>query len=84
MNFWQQLRQDHSPILGLSPMDGVTDAPYRKMIAMTSNPDIIITEFVNVEGLARGAVRMLQDFEYSEVERPVVAQIYGIEIEKNG
>lgn len=38
-----------------------------------------MTEFVNVEGLARGAVSMLRAFQYNEIERPIVAQIYGAE-----
>ncbi len=80
-NFWETLRNKKTPILGLSPMDGVTDAPTRKLIATTSSPDLIMTEFVNVEGLARGAVKMLEDFVYDECERPVIAQIYGIETE---
>lgn len=62
-------------------MDGVTDAAFRYLVAKTSQPDVIITEFTNVEGLARGAVKMLLAFRYSEVERPVVAQIYGTEVE---
>lgn len=80
-NFWEKLGEKDTPIIGLSPMDGVTDAPMRKLIAQTSHPDVILTEFVNVEGLARGAVKMLEDFEYDECERPVVAQIYGTERE---
>lgn len=76
--FWDQLS---TPIMGLSPMDGVTDAAFRYMVAKTSQPDVIITEFTNVEGLARGAVKMLTQFRYSDIERPVVAQIYGTEIE---
>ena len=74
--FWDKLPH---PIIGLSPMDGVTDAPYRYMIAKYSKPDVIMTEFCNVEGLARGAVSMLKEFIYTEEERPIVAQIYGVE-----
>ena len=74
--FWDRLPH---PIIGLSPMDGVTDAPYRHMIAKYSKPSLIITEFCNVEGLARGAVSMLKEFIYEEAERPIVAQIYGVE-----
>jgi tRNA-dihydrouridine synthase len=46
-----------------------------------SCPSVIYTEFVNVEGLARGAVSMLDHFLYDESERPIVAQVYGIEAE---
>lgn len=69
------------PIVGLSPMDSVTDAPFREMIARHSTPSFIVTEFSNVEGLARGGVKMLHAFLYSERERPIIAQIYGVEIE---
>lgn len=78
MNFWKTLPK---PIIGLSPMDGVTDAPMRHMAQCVAKPDVSITEFVNVEGLARGATKMLDDFIYSENENPVIAQIYGIELE---
>jgi tRNA-dihydrouridine synthase B len=80
MSFWLNIK-NKKKIIGLSPMDGVTDAPFRKIIQNISNPDVILTEFVNVEGLARGAVKMLDDFVYSEEERPIIAQIYGIEEE---
>lgn len=74
MNFWQQLPR---PIVGLSPMDGVTDAPFRYVMAKFGRPDVIFTEFVPVEAITHNAVRVMQDFLYSEVERPIVAQVYG-------
>ncbi len=76
--FWKKLER---PILALSPMDGVTDAPFRFISAKYGRPDIHFTEFTNVEGLARNAQLMLGDFIYAEIERPVVAQIYGSEPE---
>jgi len=76
--FWAKLKK---PIIGLSPMDGVSDAAFRYMTAKTSKPDVIYTEFVNVEGLARGAVSMLDHLLFNKIERPVVAQIYGVETE---
>src|SRR3989338_6331485 len=76
--FWDNLAK---PIIGLSPMDGVTDAAYRFMVAKSSKPAVIMTEFTNVEGLSRGAISMLEAFIFSDVERPVVAQIYGVEVE---
>lgn len=73
-SFWQKLEK---PILGLSPMDGVTDAPFRYMVAKTGKPNVIFTEFVNVEGLSRGATKLLNILLYSEIERPIVAQLFG-------
>ncbi len=78
MSFWQKIRR---PIVGLAPMDGVTDAAYRRIAARRGRPDVVLTEFTNVEGLSRGAQLMLEDFIYSEEERPAVAQIYGGEPE---
>jgi len=78
LGFWEKLPR---PILGLSPMDGITDAAFRKMFALHGKADVTYTEFVNVEGLARGAISMLGHFIYDKIERPIVAQIYGIESE---
>lgn len=77
-NFWLKLKK---PIIGLSPMDKITDPAFRYMIAKYGKPDVIYTEFVNVEGLARGAVSMLKKFIYRKNERPIVAQIYDVEPE---
>lgn len=73
-NFWNQLQK---PIVGLSPMDGVTDHPYRFIQKKYGNPDVIYTEFTNVEGVCNGAKRLLKDFLFDESQRPIVAQIYG-------
>jgi tRNA-dihydrouridine synthase B len=72
--FWQTLEQ---PIIGLAPMDGVTDAPCRTMHGLYGRPDVVLTEFTNVEGLWRGSDRIFRDFLYTPAERPVVAQIFG-------
>jgi len=72
--FWDKLAK---PIVGLSPMDGVTDAAMRFMTAKYGKPDVCFTEFVSAEGIRAGASRLLRDFRYDEIERPVVAQIFG-------
>lgn len=72
--FWAQLPQ---PIIGLAPMDGVTDAPFRFMVAVQGRPDVIFTEFTSVMDVCRGPAHLLSSLVYSEVERPVVAQLYG-------
>jgi tRNA-dihydrouridine synthase B len=76
--FWAEL---NAPIVGLSPMDGITDAVARRMAVRHGQPDLTITEFVAVEGLTHGAVALLDDFRYDEGPgaRPVVAQLYGVE-----
>lgn len=58
-------------------MDGVTDQPYRHIQKKYGQPDIIYTEFTNVEGMCHGATRLLKDFMYDESQRNIIAQIYG-------
>lgn len=74
--FWSTLPR---PIIGLSPMDGVTDQPYRHIVKKYGRPDVVITEFTAASGLARNAITLLKDFVYDETQRPVVAQIFGNE-----
>ena len=74
MNFWQNIPR---PIIGLSPMDGVTDPSFRFITAKHGRPDVILTEFVNIQSAIYAPELMLKDFTYAEIERPVVAQIYG-------
>ncbi len=74
MSFWHTLPQ---PIFGLAPMDGVTDAAFRCMVARHGKPDVQYTEFVNVDELCRGISASWGQVRYVEAERPVLAQIYG-------
>jgi tRNA-dihydrouridine synthase len=74
MNFWQKIDK---PIIALSPMDGITDASFRFVTAKHGGPDVIFTEFVNVETAFQAPHTVMRDLTYAEIERPVVAQIYG-------
>jgi len=74
MNFWSALSR---PVIGLSPMDGVTDASFRYIIARQGKPDVTFTEFTHVHDVCRGPEILLETLIYSEIERPMVAQLYG-------
>lgn len=67
----------NSPVIALSPMDGVSDFSFREITKKYGNPDIIYTEFVNVMGLCIAGFNTLKEFDYSESQRPIIAQIYG-------
>jgi len=73
-DFWHQLPR---PIIGLSPMDDVTDHPYRHIMATYGRVDVTYTEFTSVEGVCHGAEKLLLDFLFDETQRPIVGQIYG-------
>lgn len=61
----------------LAPMANVTDAAFRRIIAKYGKPDVTWTEFVSADGLlSPGREVLLRDLEYSEGERPIVAQLF--------
>lgn len=69
----------------LAPMADVTDVAFREVIAKYSRhgeehggPDVFYTQFVSCDGLCSpGREILLNDLRYSEIERPIVAQIFG-------
>lgn len=76
-NFWEKLRK---PIFVLAPMADVTDSAFRRLISKYGKPDVTWTEFVSADGLAlapeEGRRKLLRDLEYTESERPIVAQFF--------
>ncbi|MBU1200585.1 tRNA-dihydrouridine synthase [Patescibacteria group bacterium] len=72
--FWETIKK---PVVGLAPMDGVTDAAMRFITKKHGNPDVMFTEFVSAEGIRAGAVKLMKNFIYDESERPIVAQLFG-------
>lgn len=81
MNFWQQLKK---PIFVLAPMEAVTDFAFREIFAKYGKPDVMFTEFINVDGLTHkeGFEKLKIDLKFSNNQRPIVAQIWGRDPEK--
>jgi len=74
-NFWNEIQK---PIFILAPMDDVTDTVLRQVIARYAKPAVFFTEFTNVEGMFSKGERLVnQRLQYTERERPLVAQIWG-------
>ncbi|MCB1216887.1 tRNA-dihydrouridine synthase [bacterium] len=73
--FWKELPR---PCFVLAPMVGVTDAAFRRVIARYGKPHVMWTEFISADGLcSRGRDALLHDLWFTEIERPIVAQLYG-------
>lgn len=67
-----------APFFVLAPMDDVTDTVLRQIIADYAAPDILFTEFVNVDGLqSKGRPKLMHKLDYTPKEKPLVAQIWG-------
>ena len=60
-------------------MADVTDAAFRRIITKYGKPDVFWTEFVSADGLCSegGREALMIDLQYTEAERPIVAQIFG-------
>lgn len=75
-NFWIKLSK---PFTALAPMDGVTDFVFREVISEIAKPDVLFTEFTPTDAIvSKGYDRVIGNFKYSEKQRPIVAQIWGI------
>ena len=76
MNFWEKLKK---PIMILAPMDGVTDTVFRQIVASVGKCDVFFTEFVPVDAIlsSRGNEVIKKSLQFSEIERPIVAQLWG-------
>jgi nifR3 family TIM-barrel protein len=82
--FWQGIIDNKlsrgETISVVAPMADVTDVAFRTMIAKyskPSGPDVMWTEFVSADGLSGGGREVLKrDLEFSDSERPIVAQLF--------
>ncbi len=80
-NIWEKLKKNKvekgQPLIVLAPMANVTDAAFRRLFAKYGKPDVTWTEFISADGLmSPGREVLLRDLEYSEAERPIVAQLF--------
>ena len=63
----------------LSPMAGLTDSVFRRLIKRLGGCGLVMTEFTSAEGLTRNSVKSKRMLFYHEEERPVTAQLFGAE-----
>ena len=68
---------DIDPPLILSPMAGVTDYVFRRLIMRRGGVGLVVSEFISVEGLTRGNPKSKRQMRFDEEERPFAVQIFG-------
>ncbi len=82
-SFWTRLKR---PFFVLAPLEDVTDAAFRCLIARYGKPDVMFTEFTSADGLVlapkEGKAKLLKKLVYSEAERPIVAQLFTSSVER--
>lgn len=75
-NFWKDLPK---PFFVLAPMEAVTDIVFRHVVAKAGRPDVFFTEFVNTASFCspKGEHSTRSRLNFSDGEKPIVAQIWG-------
>lgn len=68
---------DIDPPLILSPMAGVTDYTFRRLIKRRGGVGLVVSEFISVEGLTRHNPKSKRQMRFDESERPFAVQIFG-------
>jgi len=88
-NFWEKLSEKKKPFFCLAPMADITDSAFRQIVAkygkftlpdgsQSGGPDVMFTEMVACDGLcSMGREKLLKILEFSKIERPIVAQLFG-------
>ena len=66
-----------NPPLVLSPMAGVTDISFRRLLKRRGGIGLTVSEFISVEGLTRNNPKSKRQMRFFEEERPFAVQIFG-------
>src|SRR5216117_4092629 len=66
-----------NPPLILSPMAGVTDISFRRLLKQRGGIGLTVSEFISVEGLTRNNPKSKRQMRFYENERPFAVQIFG-------
>src|SRR6185369_13554707 len=71
-----------NPPLVLSPMAGVTDISFRRLLKQRGGIGLTVSEFISVEGLTRSNPKSKRQMRFYEDERPFAVQIFGGQAER--
>src|SRR5882672_5793981 len=66
-----------NPPLVLSPMAGVTDVSFRRLLKRRGGVGLSVSEFISVEGLTRSNPKSKRQMRFYPDERPFAVQIFG-------
>jgi nifR3 family TIM-barrel protein len=66
-----------NPPLVLSPMAGVTDISFRRLLKQCGGVGLTVSEFISVEGLTRHNPKSKRQMRFFAEERPFAVQIFG-------
>lgn len=71
-----------SPPLVLSPMSGVTDFMFRRLLKRRGGIGMSVSEFISVEGMTRDSPQSKRMMRFLDEERPFALQIFGANVRR--
>lgn len=71
-----------NPPLVLSPMAGVTDFTFRRLLKKRGGVGMTVSEFISVEGMTRNSPQSKRMMRFLEYERPFAIQIFGANLKR--
>src|SRR5438477_4401154 len=71
-----------NPPLILSPMAGVTDVSFRRLLKRRGGIGLTVSEFISVEGLTRNNPKSKRQMRFYQDERPFAVQVFGAQPER--
>lgn len=77
-NFW---KNHPKPIVALAPMEGYSDSAFRQVCKAVNPAMVTYTEFTSADGLFYNSKSVLKKFAFKASEQPVIAQIFGKNID---
>jgi tRNA-dihydrouridine synthase B len=70
------------PPLVLSPMAGVTDFTFRRLLKRRGGIGMTVSEFISVEGMTRNSPQSKRMMRFLDEERPFAVQIFGANLDR--
>jgi nifR3 family TIM-barrel protein len=64
-------------LIGLAPLDGITDAAYRFIVDKYGRPDLLYTEFIPTEGIILEKPGVLKNLVHHRTKTPLIVQLVG-------
>ncbi|NDK08003.1 dihydrouridine synthase [Candidatus Gracilibacteria bacterium] len=76
-DFWEKQIAEKGKLCFLAPMDGYGDSAYRQTMKKVAPHIMCVTEFYSADGLVHSKLLANQVLPHSEIEEPLIVQIFG-------
>lgn len=74
--------ENQKPLIGVAPMAGYTNSPFRRIIREICSDAIIMTELLSVDAIFFKSKKTARMMRFHESERPLILQLFGHSTER--